>query len=276
MRPGHGRAHAAVGILNATATGIGCALAVSGGVEADWSWTDAPGLRFTGPGDDRIAQAVLEQAQRDLGLREGAIVSTTATFPPSRGLKTSSGAAAALLLAAHDAAGSRLSPAEVVPFAIAACQAAGATLTGAYDDQVATVRGGCHVTDNRARQVLRKVPVAPLHVAVWVPAASIAKSSVVRIDAAAIAGHLAAPAQAAHAGDIAQALTQSGAAFARLYARHGLPISHEPAAVALEHGALGAGLSGTGPAVAALFGKPVALPPVAGGAWSWHRALETP
>jgi shikimate kinase len=274
MRVGRGRAHAAVGILNATATGIGCALAVSGGIEAEWAWTDEPGLRFSGPGDGRLAQAVLAQTQRDLRLEGGARVQTVSTFPPSRGLKTSSGAAAAMVLAAHDAAGAPLSAKEAIPLAVSACEAAGVTLTGAYDDQVAVARGGCHVTDNHARQILHDVPVAPWHVAVWVPQASIAKSSVARIQAAGLGPQLDGPTQAARRGDIPLALTQSGAAFAKLYASHGLPVSKAPAAVALAHGALGAGLSGTGPAVAALFEAPVQLPEVPDGAWSWHRAVE--
>lgn len=166
-RVGRGRAHAAVGILNATATGIGCALAVSGGVEAEWRWTDAPGLRFEGPSDDRLAQAVQEQARLGLGAAGGAVVRTTSTFPPCRGLKTSSGAALAMVRAAHDAAGVRLPDDEALPLAIAACEAAGVTLTGAYDDQVAALRGGCHVTDNRAHRIVASVPVPDWHVAAW-------------------------------------------------------------------------------------------------------------
>lgn len=273
MRAGRGRAHAAVGILNATATGIGCALAVEGGIEAEWAWTDGPALAFTGPSDDRLAQAVLQQARSSLGLAAGAAVRTTSTFPSSRGLKTSSGAALALVQAAYAAAGMPLSDDAAVPLAIAASEAAGVTLTGAYDDQVAATRGGCHVTDNRARRVLASVPVPPWHVAVWVPEAHIAKRALKGVAADAIAAELAPLADLVQRGRAPEALTRNGAAFTRLYAAAGLPVTAAPAQAALDHGALGAGLSGTGPAVAALFERQVSLPAVPGGAWTWTRAV---
>lgn len=271
---GHGRAHAAVGILNATATGIGCALAVEGGIEAEWTWTDGPGLEFKGPSDDRLAQAVLQQTGRSLGLAGGARVRTTSTFPSSRGLKTSSGAALALVQAAHEAAGLPLSRDAAVPLAIAASEAAGVTLTGAYDDQVAATRGGCHVTDNRARRVLASVPVPAWQVAVWVPEAHIAKKALRGVATSPIAAELAPLADLVRQGRAPEALTRNGAAFTRLYAAAGLPVTAAPAQAALDAGALGAGLSGTGPAVAALFERQTSLPSVPGGAWTWTRAVE--
>jgi shikimate kinase len=272
-RTGHGSAHAAVGILNATATGIGCSLAVTGGVTAEWTWRREEGVSFAGPSDSRLAQAVAARIQPHAEGAAGASVRTASTFPPGRGLKTSSGAASALVRAARDALGHAPQEPAETDLAIAASVDAGVTLTGAFDDHAAVRGGGCHLTDNGARRILASVPVPSWHVAVWVPDASIPKAALRGIDAKAVAAEVAPLRDLVRNGRVPEALTRSGAAFARLYAAAGLPVTQAPAQAALDHGALGAGLSGTGPAVAALFERPAELPDVPGGAWAWARVV---
>lgn len=262
---GRARAWGAITILNATATGIGCALAVEVPTVAEWSWTGDV-LRLQSGGDERVAQAIAG--------RRGAIASCQSAFPPSRGLKTSSSAAASLLRAAHRADGNDLAGLPLVRASVATARQAGVTLTGAFDDQCAVVLGGCRITDNHRDTIVQELAPERWHVAVWVPEAAIAKSAVARVD---FAGALADVAQAerlARRGDLAQALTCNGAVFGQTYAQHGLPISYEPVQHALAAGALGAGLSGTGPAVAALFDAPCRLDPVPGGHWMWTRVAE--
>lgn len=266
---GHGTAYGAVSILNATATGIGCALAVDGGASATWSPRRDGGIHLKGGPDDRLVRAVAAQ------FNVGGDVAVTCVMPPARGLKTSSSVAAALVRAAADATQASLPARDVEQRAVDASRQAGVTLTGAYDDQVATVRGGCHLTDNATSTLLAAVAVAPWHVAIWVPAASIAKAQVRGLDATA-AQRGARQAEAhVRAGDIPTAMTANGRTFHALYAAAGLPVNDDPARVALAAGALGAGLSGTGPAVAALFEDAVELPEVPGGTWRWTRAVPT-
>lgn len=274
LRLGRGRAHGAITVLNATATGFGCSLATHAATTATWQWTgDAESHIETGGAGTGLVEAVAHRMAAHLGLGDaGARVNVQAPFPPSRGLKTSSSAAAALVRAAFDSAGAPGSDADVERLAVECSRDAGVTLTGAFDDQVAVTRGGCHVTDNRRLEVVASVAVEPWHVAVWVPAASIPKSRLRDLDATPLA-------QAADnvktlilQGDVAKALTDNGRLFTRFYAAAGLPVSEQPALTALRAGALGAGLSGTGPAVAALFAERVPLEAVAGGTWTWSRA----
>lgn len=260
----NGVSHGAITVLNATATGRGCSLAVAGGVEAHWQW-GGDALVVAGAPDAKLAHACHRQAQRILGIDDGASVETNSPIPPARGLKTSSSAATAMLRAAG------VSEAQVEGAAVDAAVEAGVTLTGAFDDQVAVTRGGCHLTDNARRTVLAAFAVEPWHVAIWVPERSIPKGTVPK--ASALRAEIEAAEQRLLADDIPAALTMNGAAFLDFYHDAGLPVNHAPAEAALAAGALGAGLSGTGPAVAALFDEPVALPELAGGAWAWTRAV---
>ena len=268
-------AFGAVSVLNATATGVGCSLAIEDGVRARWKWLDEGGLRWAQRDvDAALVAACFENLRSRFGLPDGADAGTSATWPAARGLKTSSSAAAALLRAAVADASIDIDPPDLVSMAVAANVAAGTTITGAFDDQVATVRGGCHITDNAERRIEATLRPERWHVAVWVPEAKIEKRHVAHIDASVLAKEARAAEALARMGDIAAALTANGDAFTRLYAAAGLPVTSEPASVARQAGALGAGLSGTGPSVAALFDAPAELDAVAGGTWRWSRVQE--
>jgi shikimate kinase len=270
---GRGRAQGAVSIVNATATGLGCSLAIAARASATWSPAES-GLKVEGAPDARLVEAVIAETFDLTGAR-GATVTVDCPFPPSRGLKTSSSVAAALVRAAADSQGQRLEEDDVVQRSVAACLRAGVTITGAYDDQVAVVRGGCRLTDNTARRVVATPDVPAWAVAVWVPESAIPKDAARTVDVAALAPDVSRAVALVRRGDVAEAMTVNGRAFHRAYAAAGLPVDARPAELALEAGALGAGLSGTGPAVAALFDHPVELPPVPGGTWQWSRAVPS-
>lgn len=270
-------AHGAVTIVNATATGRGCSLAVEGGVDAEWTWDGSDRFSWGTAGmDSRVATAAYGVLRDDLDAPVGASARTRSDAPPARGLKTSSAAAAALIQAGATALGRPLPADALCHLAVQASVAAGVTLTGAYDDQVAVVQGGCHVTDNAAGRILSKIRVEPWHVAVWVPDRSLPKEHFTAIDTAPIRKEIEAAEALLFRGDVPGAMTRNGQAFSRLYAGAGLPIKDKPARVAMKAGALGAGLSGTGPAVAALFDERVDLPPVKRGRWTWTRVVEAP
>lgn len=245
----------AITILNATATGYGCSLAVAGGVEA--TWEDAETLTVHGAPDSKLIAAV----SKFMG--KAGTVTTTSPFPPGRGLKTSSAAAAALLRAAgHPEEG-------LLEASVQVCRDAGVTLTGAFDDQCAVTLGGCHLTDNARMKIIQSFPVPAWHVAIWIPTADISKSSLKDLDPTEIAQAVEKAEELLRAGDIPGAMTANGAAYLPFYQAAGLPVNPEPVRVAMDAGALGAGLSGTGPAIAAIFEHPCELAPVPGGEWTW-------
>lgn len=264
---GKGSALGAITIINATATGTGCSIAIDEKTTATWQWR-GDSLDWRGMTDDALARAIYARACGALG-RQGAVVDCGSPFPPSRGLKTSSSAAIAMARAAYDASGVTPDEAMLEAMCIDAAIEAGVTLTGAFDDQVAVGRGGCHVTDNKARKILQSIEVPTRHVAIWVPQQVLPKSALKSVDVSNIADEITAATKLALAGDVGAALTANGAAYHRVYKAAGLPVDDAPARLALEYEALGAGLSGTGPAVAALFDQRLDLPAIQGGSWMW-------
>lgn len=249
-----GTAHAAITILNATATGHGCSLAVQGGITAEW--LDGP-MEIIGAPDSKLVDEVAR-----LTGKTGKIT-ISSTFPHARGLKTSSSAAAALLRAAgHPEEG-------LVDSAVAVCRAAGVTLTGAFDDQCAVTLAGCQLTDNKRSKIIKSFHVPNWHVAIWIPDHNIPKSALANLDATVLAEPLEQAEGLLREGNIPEALTANGAAFLPFYQAAGLKLNPEPVTVAMDAGALGAGLSGTGPAIAAIFTEPISLTEVPGGTWHW-------
>lgn len=270
-KAGRGEAFGAVSIVNATATGVGCALAVKLGASATWT-PGGDGLQVKGAPDLHLVQAVADEIQPG----QGASVAIDCAAPASRGLKTSSSVAAALVRAALAAqTQSRLEVAEVERLAVAASRRANVTITGALDDQAAVVRGGCHLVDNRLGRQLASLETAPWQVALWVPEARIAKAQVAGLDVSHLRDAVGSAVDLARAGRIPEAMTANGRAYHDAYAAAGLPVDDLPTKVAQSKGALGAGLSGTGPAVAALFARRVELPPVRGGTWRWTRTVPS-
>lgn len=260
------QAWGAVTILNATATGTGCSLAIRDGCQATWEPAASFDFESSPATDGELAKAICQR----LGVT--ARIWTQSAWPARRGLKTSSSAATAMLRAASRHAGP-FTDAQILQHAVSASRAAGVTITGAYDDQVAVTLGGCHLTDNRASRILRVIPVAAWPVAVWVPDASISKKDAARVEVSGLRRDIQSLANRLTAASLGDVMTRNGALFTQAYQDAGLPVSARPAEVALAHGALGAGLSGCGPAVAAVFESPVVLPHVPGGSWRWSDVV---
>ncbi|MDD1761956.1 MAG: shikimate kinase, partial [Methanothrix sp.] len=126
-------------------------------------------------------------------------------------------------------------------------RAVGVTITGAFDDALASILGGMVVTDNR-NMLLMKREEFNSPVMLLVP-----EKKIFSKDTNVSRSRLIAPVadvvyDLAMNGDYARAMTINGLAYC---AALGLPV--EPMLTALEAGALGASLSGTGPAYAAII-----------------------
>jgi shikimate kinase len=270
---GRGRAVAlgAGTVLNALATGVGSAFALdvetTATVELDGSGRIEGAVAEQPDADTRLVERCVELTVDRYGPdeRAGGHVRTESEVPMAAGLKSSSAAANATVLATLSALGvdvgddpDAVSRLDACRLGVAAARDAGVTVTGAFDDASASMLGGVTLTDNAADE-LRSREERDWDALVWTPPerAYSADADVSRCERVAPMARLVA--DLAERGRYAEAMTVNGLAFS---AALGFPA--EPAIEAMPHAA-GVSLSGTGPSVVAV-GERAALEPVAA-AW---------
>ncbi len=248
-------AYGAVTVINAISCGFGAALSVDLKTEATVKLTNEPsrieGRILSDPEESTILiEKTASHVLKRFGLERehGASVETRSNIPIARGLKSSSVAANAVTLATIAALGKKVSDLTAVNIGVDAALEAGVTITGAFDDACASFFGGIVVTDNFGRKILKKVqPAEKHHILVHVPSAKAytADSNVRRMKT--IAEEVKALHRMALRGDWMTAMTLNGLLYSAV-------LGYDPNAAidALEAGALAAGLSGKGPAVAAV------------------------
>jgi shikimate kinase len=251
--------HGAGTIVNAIATGQGGAFGLElRATAAAEIRPKAFGVRARVPADvDPIlavsaARRILDQSNRDVGLE----VFIDSEIPISRGLKSSSAVANAVVQASARALGLDLDPRDILQSGVDAAIEAGVTITGAFDDACASLYGGICVTDNRGRRILAldRFPMDLLAV-VQIPRRLIRKSDLKGFDFAGIRPAVEAAFHLALRGDYFRAIEANSAAYAPV-----LGIDETPAHRARAAGALAAGITGTGPAILALAKRDRAKP----------------
>lgn len=153
-------AHGAATIVNAMATGEGAAFGVNMWTEAEVELTSEVGTIageiVSDPAESTILikKAVLQVLRRFKSeTKFGVKAKTNSNIPVARGLKSSSAAANAVVLATVAALGKTLDDLEVINLGVDASFEAGVTLTGAFDDACASYLGGIVVTDNLKRKL---------------------------------------------------------------------------------------------------------------------------
>jgi shikimate kinase len=254
-------------VLNALATGRGSAFAIDaettatvslGGNEVTGEIAGAPDL------DTALIERCVELTVARYGPEDapGGTVRTESEVPAAAGLKSSSAAANAAVLATLDALdvpvaddpGRSRDPdpddpsverVDACRLGVAAARDVGVTVTGAFDDASASMLGGVTVTDNDEDALLAREAVE-WDVLVWTPPerAYSADADVERCGAVAPLAELVA--ELALDGRYAEAMTVNGLAFSAA-----LGFSPDPAVEAMGDAA-GVSLSGTGPSVVAV------------------------
>jgi shikimate kinase len=243
-------------VLNALATGQGSAFAIDVettatvdlAADAD---TVAGEIAGAPDADTRLIERCVTRVVDRFGDGEGGTVTTDSEVPMAAGLKSSSAAANATVLATLDAldvsVGSEgaITREDACRLGVRAAREVGVTATGAFDDAGASMLGGVVVTDNDEDALLRREAVE-WDVLVWTPPerAYSADADVERCRR--IAPVAAFVAETALNGRFAEAMTVNGFAFAAA-----LGFSAEPLLEALPE-ARGVSLSGTGPSVTAI------------------------
>ena len=237
-------------IVNAIATGKGAAFGITLEVNASVELQEGAGdivLKGSTEGQDLVAscvRAVVSRTNRKMKVRGDAIVKSE--IPISRGLKSSSAVSNAVVLATAKAIGSDLSDMDLILAGIEESIKAGVTITGAFDDASACFLGGVVATDNRNFAVLHRGTMDPdLEMLLHVPDKRITKASVKGLDFGPIRKEVDKAFELALNGEYLRAMELNSRAYSKV-----LDVSEDIAELARKKGALGAGISGTGPATA--------------------------
>ena len=253
---GQALSYGAISILNAFPTGKGGALGVDLWTRAKVSLREGPGpisgfVSSDPEESNRLAITVVQKTLEHYGYErklQGEVV-TSSNIPIAVGLKSSSAAANAVALATASAIDEKTDDDGLVGIGVEASIESGVSLTGAYDDSFASYHGGGVLTDNDRRKAekILKIP-RDLRVLILVPPRKTRTGQLDRTRFAPIRRISELAYGEASNGHIWDALTLNGLAAASI-----LGEDPRPALSAIEAGALGAGLSGKGPAVAAII-----------------------
>ncbi len=132
---------------------------------------------------------------------------------------------------------------------VEASLASGASFTGAMDDCASCLLGGINMADNLGRKIERsKLFDRPLKIIIKVPKVASRRAAVDVVHVRKLGKVAEVLYKMSVEGDPWRAMTLNGVLYSGIY-------GYDPRAalLAVEHGALGASLSGTGPATAAVF-----------------------
>jgi shikimate kinase len=258
-------------VLNALATHTGSAFAIdvdtTATVDLDSSDTVTGDIEGEPAGDTRLIERCVDLVTERFGDGEGGTVRTESEVPMAAGLKSSSAAANATILATLDALGvsvvdptgaseldgdtgvdpeaDEITSLDACRLGVEAARDVGVTITGAFDDAAASMVGGVVVTDNDTDELLARES-RDWEVLVWTPPER-AYSADADVDRC---GNITEMAdlveELALAGRYGKAMTVNGLAYSAA-----LGFSTEPAVEAMGH-AEGVSLSGTGPSVVAV------------------------
>ncbi len=248
---GQAAAPAAGTVLNALANGTGSAFAI------DEYTTATVELREDGPiegsvaeepdADTRLIEACVERVVAEFGDDQGGTVHTESDVAMASGLKSSSAAANATVLATLSALGKAdaLSREDACRLGVEVARDVGVTVTGAFDDASASMLGGLTVTDN-TNDELRSRETVDWDVLVYTPPeqAFSADADVSRCEQVAPMADLVA--DLALDGAYGRAMTVNGLAFCAA-----LGFSTDPLVEAMD-AVDGVSLSGTGPSYTAV------------------------
>lgn len=245
-------AHGAATIVNAIATGKGAAFGVDLWTKAKVSITNEPNVIESEIGsepseDKTLIEKSVNRVFKHFKVEKqfGAKVKTSSNIPIARGLKSSSAAANAVVLATAASLGKSLQDLDAINLGVDAAYDAKVTLTGAFDDACASFFGGIVITDNLKRKLKACASFAESFSVLFHVPPKKAYTSETNMDKLKVISPLVKIAyQEATKGNTWTALSLNGLIYSSA-----LGFDPSVALDALNAGAMAAGLCGKGPAV---------------------------
>lgn len=251
---GKGTAFGAATIVNAMPSGRGAAFSVGLRTFAEVEVREDPSIEveILGGINERkeLASESFRATLESFGLKHGGMIRTRSEIPIARGMKSSSAASNAIILATLDAIGETMDDIDIIKIGVAASLRAKVSLTGAFDDACASYLGGLHMTDNKKRVIIMSHNLEPMSAIFLVPEERRYSGEVNRTFISQYAGVAEMAMEEALAGRHWQAMLLNGLAMA-----HAFKINPAPIVAAMKNGAIAAGLCGKGPAICAVSTK---------------------
>ncbi|HXG73624.1 MAG TPA: shikimate kinase [Candidatus Nitrosotenuis sp.] len=244
--------HGAISIVNAIATWKGATLGIDSKVEAVMRISDGRGIYVESDNkslSSRLINKVIELSVPKKDLEKNRIeLSINSEIPTGYGLKSSSAISTVVSLACHKAFKKHYSDTDVLNAGIDASLATKVSMTGAFDDACACYFGGTIVTDNKLRKIIRmqRTPT-DLGVVIFIPQ-SRKRGNVKKLRN--LPSVFERAWMFAKDGEYWSAMILNG-----LATSHILRSNPQVILRLVEKGALGASISGNGPAVAAVAKK---------------------
>ncbi|MCL7415231.1 MAG: shikimate kinase [ANME-2 cluster archaeon] len=245
---GYATALGAGTVINAIATWKGSAFGIDLKTSAEVRLHSSGGIKGTieGGGNARLIERCVQLVFDKFDHQGGALVSTSSEVPIASGLKSSSAAANASVLAALDAIGESMEPLDSALLGVQGAKDAGVTITGAFDDAAASMLGGVVVTDNKELSLISR-DVMESEVIIYAPRKKAYSSNTDVNRSRLVAPWVDMAYELCIEGDYEKAMTLNGFLYCSA-----LGYKTEPMLMALEAGVKGVSLSGTGPAYTAL------------------------
>jgi shikimate kinase len=191
---------------------------------------------------ERCVELVLEHFELELG----GTVKTSSNIPLAGGLKSSSAAANATILATLNAIEESMLPLDAVKLGVRAAREAKVTITGSFDDACASFFGGVVITDNRELKLLKREEYNS-KVLIFAPDRKVFSSQTNVKRSQLIAPYVDMAYELALSGEYEKAMTLNGFLYCSA-----LGFDTEFILRAMECGVKGVSLSGSGPAYVAL------------------------
>lgn len=238
--------HGAISIVNAIATGKGSALGISLKVTAEVSLENGQGIKFHRTKDDKLLRNVVYKTiPAEIIANNMISIQIESEIPLGFGLKSSSAVSNAVALACSRLIDSNMSDYTVLDIAVSASLDAKVTVTGAYDDAAACYFGGFVLTDNYARNLIRREKAPDNLYAIILLPQNASRGNINKLSI--MSDFFINAFNLAEAGEYWKAMKLNG-----VLASAALSVNYEPVLAALERHALGASVSGNGPSLAAV------------------------
>ena len=253
--------HGAITVLNALSNNQGAAIGIDLKTSADVELTEKQNtinviIKNSKKEDKKLAIESVKTVFKEYNIKKyGANVIIESNIPIGKGLKSSSAAANAIILATTKALRKRIIEKNILKLSVEAARKAGVTITGALDDASASYLGGFVLTDNKKDIILKhkKIDSENIEVILYVPEKKIYTKNVDRKLLNPFKETMKMAFNIAKSGDYYTAMTLNGIVHCNAFS-----MSREALLISLKNNAFASSLSGTGPAVASICDKRVA------------------